>query len=82
LILLLAGADPFWFFFGNLLLLMGITLCVVLIAQRYGMEPFQATLAGIFFLLSGPIIENAYTLTKGELQQTLWLLAGSIVAVS
>jgi hypothetical protein len=73
LIYAFAGQNPFWFFLGNAVLLTGIALgfarlaAVLLKDSRYGL------VAGVVFLLSGPVVENVYTLSKPELQQAFWI---------
>ena len=70
----LAGDDPFWFFVGNTILLCATVAAVIALAGRLSSDGRVAWVAGTLFILSGPVIENAYTLSKPELQQILWIL--------
>jgi len=76
----LAGARPFWFFLGNTILLCAIVVEVILLAQDLGADRRQASLAGLLFVLAGPVLENVYTLSKPELQQILWILLALLLA--
>jgi hypothetical protein len=69
-----AGRNSFWFFMGNVLLLSLITIGLVRIAYAFGLNRLQAWFAGTTFVLAGSTLENAYTLSKPELQQGLWLI--------
>jgi hypothetical protein len=73
---LLAGPNPYWYFAANLVSLIGLVTCVFVLARSLGMEALPAWLASVTFLLAGPVVENFYTLSKGEpLQLILVLLA-------
>ncbi|MCE5208670.1 MAG: hypothetical protein LLG42_10225 [Chloroflexi bacterium] len=74
LIFLVAGSQPFWFFLGNLILLILIVLGLILTVRLVGGSKIQAGLSGIFFLGSTILVENAYTLSKPELLQTFFLI--------
>ena len=74
LIYVLAGADPKAFFIGNLFLLLATTAVLILLARKRGAGWFIAGLAGLLFVLAGPVIENYYTLSKGEALQLLGIL--------
>jgi hypothetical protein len=63
-----------WYFIGNLLLLVGTTASIIIITNRVTGSRFIALWSGIFFVLSGPVIENYYTLSKGEPLQIVWIL--------
>ena len=67
------GLDPAWFFAGNLLLLILVALGIYRLVLAWGEAPWQAWLAGTLLLLCGPVVENAYTLSKQELLLVLWL---------
>ena len=70
------GLKPFWFFLGNTILLILSTWMLMNFTQMVTERRFQAWTAGLLFALSGPVIENFYTLSKGEpLQMALLLLA-------
>ena len=77
----LAGASPFWSFFGNTVLLALVVAGVVALAHQLGADRWEASLAGGLFVLSGPVIENAYTLSKPELQQLVWILLALLLAL-
>jgi hypothetical protein len=68
------GQNPLWFFMGNTLLLSLITIGLIHLARALGFSRLQAWFAGIAFILAGSTLENAYTLSKPELQQGLWLI--------
>jgi hypothetical protein len=74
LIYFLGGENPFWFFVGNAIEL-GITLAgIVMFLKLLGFRRRQAWISSLFYLLAGPVIENYYTLSKGEADQALWLV--------
>jgi hypothetical protein len=68
------GANPFWFFIGNLVLWLGITFCLIQLARRLGMDRKASWFVGFTFAISGPVLENIYTLSKPELLQSVWIL--------
>lgn len=70
----LAGAHPFSFFAANLLILLAITATAGALARRLGASNIQAAAVCALFVLTGAVIENTYTLSKGEPLQLLWLL--------
>lgn len=69
----LAGAQPFWFFLGNTLLFALTVFCLVRFLLNTGASRLQAGLSGLLFALAPPIVENYYTLSKGEAGQVLFL---------
>ncbi len=78
LIYTLAGSNPVWFFVGHLVILM-----ILLIEIRSLMKSMRATdgailLAQLVFLFSIPIIENFYTLSKGDPLSLVFILASLI----
>jgi hypothetical protein len=77
----IAGDRPFWFFLGNTLLLAGTVLLLVRIVERLEGSRTQALATGALFVLSGPVIENYYTLSKPEALQLLWILLGIWIAL-
>lgn len=79
LIYRLAGASPFWFFIGNLLLFIATTVTLVTLVRQWGGSQAQALVTGLLFALAGPVIENTYTLSKGEALQLLLVLLGLVV---
>ncbi len=72
---LLAGGHAFWYFLGNLLVFMGSTFMLITLVKSLGGSAIQAFLTGLVFTLSTPVIENVYTLSKGENFQLLLILA-------
>jgi hypothetical protein len=77
----LAGQRPFWFFFYNTLLLAAIALLIMHLMRRHAARKVQACLAGVLFVLSGPVIESFYTLTKIEPLQVLLILSAIALAL-
>jgi len=75
----LVGKDPFWFFAGNLALLAGTTAALIGLTLWLTRSHRQAFLAGLLFVLAGPTVETAYTLSKPELVQGLWLVLSVLV---
>jgi hypothetical protein len=74
LIYAFAGQNPFWFFMGNALLLSLLTVGIIRLTSALGFNRFQAWFAGMLYVLAGSTLENIYTLSKPELQQSLWLV--------
>ena len=74
----LSGMNALGFFIGNTLILAGTVAALIALARLTGLSRLQAWLAGMFFLLSGPVVENFYTLSKAE---PLQLLAISVALV-
>lgn len=70
---LLDGANPFWFFIGNLLALAFVTWGIIFLVRKAGGNCLQAWLAGAFFVLAGPIPETFFSL-KGEVHQSVFLM--------
>jgi hypothetical protein len=66
IIYLIVDTRPFGFFLGNAFLYMGSTLFIILYTKRSGGTKIQSWFAGLLFALAGPVIENYYTLSKGE----------------
>ena len=77
----LSADDPFPFFLANGLVFAGITFGLVCLTRAAGGSRLQAAVAGLLFALSGPAIENFYTLSKGEPFQLLWLV-GSLLVIA
>ncbi|RPI34138.1 MAG: hypothetical protein EHM70_03820 [Chloroflexota bacterium] len=72
----LFGANPFWFFVVNTLVLAGTALGILYLVRQMGGSRLQAGLTALLFALSGPVIENFYTLSKAEpLQMALLVLS-------
>jgi len=70
----IAGERPFWFFLGNLLLLCAEGVLLARLVRKFAARHWGAGAAGILFLLSGPVIESTYTLSKPELLQAFFLM--------
>jgi hypothetical protein len=77
----LAGGHAFWYFLGNLLVFMANTLLLVALVKTLGGSNVQAFLTGLVFTLSTPVIENVYSLSKGENLQVLLLLGAIWLAI-
>jgi hypothetical protein len=75
LIYLLAGPNPFWFFFGHLLILLVLLIEIRLLMKALRSEEWQILLTSLVFLFSIPIIENFYTLSKGDPLSLIFILA-------
>lgn len=76
LIFALAGPNPFWFFIGHLILLGVLLIEIRSLMRSFGAQDWQVLLTSLLFLFSMPIIENYYTLSKGEVLQLVFILAG------
>jgi hypothetical protein len=74
------GEKPFWFFMGNMVLLVFATWLLMVFTLRVTGRRIQTWIAGLFFVLSGPVIENYYTLSKGEPLQVVLLLLSMLCA--
>lgn len=70
----LAGYHPFWYFLGNLVLIFILLIEIRQLIKRSGGAEWQVLLVSCLFLFSMPIIENFYTLSKGEPLQLIFLL--------
>jgi hypothetical protein len=81
LIYRLVGANPFWFFFANLIFLILLLVFSTAFLRRLGVSTKNAALMGILFLLTGSTIENIYTLSKGELLMLLFILIALYTSV-
>jgi hypothetical protein len=77
----IAGLRPIGFFLASALILVLNTSVLILLTRRLGGSLRQAWLTGVLFALSGPAIENHYTLSKAEPLQLLLLLCILLVAV-
>ena len=76
----LAGPSPSLFFAANCALFAATTAGLVGLVRLMGGTPFQAWAAGVFFVVSGPALENYYTLSKAEPPQLLWLVISLLLA--
>lgn len=75
------GEQPIWFFLMNAFVLCLTIIAMIAFLQKLSVKPWQTWLAGIFFVLSGAIIENFYTLSKGEWLQVMFI-AMSLLAIT
>jgi len=80
LIYALAGFHPFWFFLGNLFLFFILLYELRLILRDMGCSKRQIFVTSLIFIFTMPIIENFYTLSKGEPLQLVLILASIIFA--
>lgn len=75
----LFGPQPFWFFLVNTFVLALTTYCLVQFLLNIGRNRFQAWVTGMLFVLASPIIENYFTLSKGEPWQVMFLMLSLLV---
>jgi hypothetical protein len=73
------GSNPFWFFLANTLVLVISTYCIVQSLINIGTTHFQAWVTGTLFVVASPIIENYYTLSKGEPWEIMFLMISFLV---
>jgi hypothetical protein len=71
---LIAGPSPLAYFVANLLSLLVLLTCVFMVCRALKMSLFSTWLAAVVFLLAGPVVENFYTLSKGEPLQLILIL--------
>jgi hypothetical protein len=74
---MLADGHAFWYFLGNLIVFSGTTWMLIRIVVELGGSRLQAWASAMFFVLSTPVIENVYSLSKAENLQ-LFLLCAAI----
>jgi len=79
LIYALVGYHPFSFFIGNLFIFLLLLYQIKVICQQMGFMDWQTLITSLLFVLSMPIIENFYTLSKGEPLQLVFLLLSVIL---
>jgi len=72
--------DPLWFYIFQTLLLVFLVSAIIYLIYIITKKPFLAWLTGVLFVLSGPVIENFYTLSKVEPLFLLLLMISLIVA--
>jgi len=82
LLYLIAGYHPFWYFLGNLALLFVLLIEIRHLLRRSGAAEWQILLTSCVFILSMPIIQNFYTLSKGEPLQLVLIMGALIFATS
>jgi hypothetical protein len=76
----LAGPRPIWFFVGNAILFAVATAGLIHLMRAGGTNRRRPLLAGLFFVLSGPVVESYMTLSKPEPLQ-IALIMGSVLLV-
>jgi hypothetical protein len=79
-IFLLFGANPAGFFLVNFLALVLLVVGVIKLLKVYGSTNITILIACAFFLLSGPIAESYYTLSKYEIFQLVFLVYAILMA--
>lgn len=73
-----AGPTPFWFFFGHFILFLVIIIEIRIIMHQMRATNWQILVTSLIFIFSIPIVENFYTLSKGEPLQLAFTLASII----
>lgn len=81
LIYALVGKEPAWFFVANMIVLAGTALLLTATVLRLTGRSLAAGVAGMAFVLGGPVIESTYTLSKPELLQCFLLTASGAALV-
>jgi len=76
---LVDGPNPLWFYVANTLALLTIIGGLIFLVHAIGGNHLQASLTGLVFILSGPIMESFMSL-KGEVIQ-LTLIVISLIAL-
>lgn len=71
----LGGPNPFWFFIGHLILFLILLTEIRLLMRKMGAKDWQILIASLVFIFSVPIIENFYTLSKGDPLSLVFILA-------
>jgi hypothetical protein len=79
-IYLIAGYHPFWFFIGFLFIFYILLFELRLILKDIGFSDQQVLVTSLIFILTMPIVENFYTLSKGEPLQLVFILAAIILS--
>ena len=74
----IAGYHPFWFFLGHLIIFYILLYELRLILKNMGFKDLQILITSLIFILTMPIIENFYTLSKGEPLQLVFISAAVI----
>jgi hypothetical protein len=74
ILFLLFGTAPAGYFIVNYLALVLLLLGIVKLLKIYGSSDMTILIACIFFVVSGPIVESYYTLSKYEIFQLLFII--------
>lgn len=77
----IAGYHPFWFFIGQLIIFYILLYELRLLLNDIGFSELQVLATELIFILTMPIIENFYTLSKGEPLQLVFILAAIIFSL-
>lgn len=75
------GSSPVGFYIANVLVFLGIISLIGAIVLLHGGSSLQACLSSLFFVLSGPVIENLYTLSKAEPLQLFMVALSFLVSL-
>lgn len=75
LIYLLVGPNPVWFYIGHLIILLVLLVEIRFLMKSYQAKDWQILLTSLVFIFSIPIIENFYTLSKGDPLSLVFMLA-------
>lgn len=81
-IYLLAGDAPRAFFLANTIILAFITATIISFVRFRGGTGLQASASGVFFVLSGPVLENFYTNGKREVPQMFLLMSAILLLIA
>ena len=76
---LIAGPNPLAFYLEIYLVLAIIIADLIYIVHSSGGNKAQACATALFFVLSGPAVENSYTLSKPESFQVQWLVLSLVL---
>jgi len=71
----LAGPNPVWFFVSHLIMLLILLIEIRFLMKYLHAKEWQILLTSLVFLFSIPIIENFYTLSKGDPLSLVFMLA-------
>jgi hypothetical protein len=77
----LFAKNPEGYFIVNMLVFALTTAGIISLVRLLKGSRLQAWSAGALFALAGPVIENYYTLSKGEGIQLLWLVLSLLLIV-
>lgn len=79
---MLFGATPIWFFVGNMLVLIVTVAGLIFLVHRLSSNKFLSWASGLLFVLSGPVVESFFTLSKGEPLQGMFMVLSLASLVS
>ncbi len=78
----IAGARPLGLFLVNSAVMAAVVAGLIALIWLRGGGDLEAWAAGVLLVLSGPAMENLYTLSKPEPAQALWLVLSLLVVAS